>query len=155
MKRVIVVALLAFGLAGLAPGQDVSKTPRKDGKQTSPQATASPARLDFGDQVVQTTSKPLRVILTNNTDKAIQIRSVDMSADGADFVVDDAYEFRDEALDAGKSCSIGVVFFPLLVGERTAFLLITYGNANSPQKISLKGNGIKPRGDASAGSLIR
>ncbi len=145
MKRVIVLALLAFGLAGFAPEQDVSTTSSGSiGKQTSLQATASPAGLDFGDQVVQTTSKPLSVTLTNNTDKPIEIRRVDMSEDGEDFVVDDDYEFMDMAIEAGKSCRIGVVFFPLLVGKRTAFLLITYDHSNSTQKIPLKGNGIKP-----------
>ena len=144
MKRVITLALLAFGLATFTPGQEVSKTSQgKDGKQIFLQATASPASLDFGDQVIQTTSKPLRVTLTNNTDKPIKIRRVDMSQDGADFVADDDYEFIDMAIEPGKSCSIGVVFFPLLVGERTAFLLITYDDADHPQKISLKGKGIK------------
>jgi hypothetical protein len=145
MKRVITIALLAFGLAAVTPGQDVSKTsPGKDGKQTFLQATASPASLDFGNQVVQTISTPLRVTLTNNTDKPIEIRRVDMSEDGEDFVVADDYEFIDTAIEAGKSCSIGVVFFPLLVGERTSFLLITYDDPDHPQRISLKGNGTKP-----------
>ncbi|HTG14038.1 MAG TPA: hypothetical protein VK747_02105 [Blastocatellia bacterium] len=145
MKRVITLALLAFALATFTPGQDVGKTSQgKDGKQIFLQATASPASLDFGDQVIETTSKPLRVTLTNNLDKPIKIRSVDMSQDGADFVADDDYEFIDMAIEPGKSCSIGVVFFPLLVGERSAFLLITYNDPDHPQKISLKGNGIEP-----------
>lgn len=155
MKQVAVLAMLAFGLAGFAPGQDVNKTsPRKDGKQTSLQATASPESLDFGNQVIQTTSKPLTVTLTNNTDKPIEIRRVDMSEDGEDFVIDDDYEFIDTPIDAGKSCRIGVVFYPLLVGERTAYLLITYDDPSSPQKIFLKGNGIKPSVEVYAGSAF-
>lgn len=150
MKQVVVLALLAFGVAGFAPGRDVNKTSQdKDGKQSSLQA--SPASLDFGDQVIQTTSKPLRVTLTNNTDKPITVRRVDMSEDGEDFVVEDDYEFIDTAIEAGKSCHIGVVFYPLVVGTRTAHLLITYDDPKSPQKISLKGNGIKPNVEAYVG----
>ena len=147
MKRLITLALLAFGLAAFTPGQDVSKTSKgKDGKQVLLQA--SPARLAFGDQVVQTISKPLRVTLTNNTDKPIEISRVDMSAEhGEDFVVDTNYGEDDctaGTIEAGKSCNIRVVFFPLLLGERTSFLLITYDDPDHPQRISLKGNGIKP-----------
>jgi len=145
MNRAVILVLLAFGLAALTPGQSLNNpSPERAGKETSLHATASPASLDFGDQVVQTTSKPLSVTLTNNTDKPIQIKRVDTSEDGADFVVDDDYEFLDTTIEAGKSCSVGVVFFPLYLGERTAFLLITYDDANSPQKIRLRGNGIKP-----------
>lgn len=145
MNRLIALAMLAFGLAAFTAGQDVSKTLQgKGGKQILLRATASPASLDFGDQVVHTTSKPSMVTLTNNTDKPINVRRVNMSEGGPDFVVVHDYEFRDRAIEAGKSCSIGVVFFPLLVGERRAFLLIIYDDPDHPQKISLKGNGIKP-----------
>lgn len=67
-----------------------------------------------------------------------------MNEGGQDFVVEHDYEFMDQAIEAGKSCTIGVVFFPLLVGERTALLSIIYDDPYHPQKISLKGNGINP-----------
>ena len=146
MNLPITFALVAFGFAAFIPGQGVSKAPQeKDGKQILLQATASPTRLDFGDQVVQTMSKPLRVTLTNTTDKSIEIRRVGMSEEhGEDFVVDDdEVECTDVALQAGKSCSVGVVFFPLIVGERTSILLVTYDDPDHPQKIFLKGIGIK------------
>jgi HYDIN/CFA65/VesB family protein len=159
MKRVVTLALLAFGLAAFTPGQDVSKTSQgKDGKQISLQATASPASLDFGDQVVQTIGKPLRVTLTNNTDQPIRISGIDIAEEGEDFVIDTNYGNDDctaGTIGAGKSCNIRVAFFPLLVGQRTSFLLIAYDDANQPQKISLKGNGIKPSSEAVPRSLIR
>ena len=143
MYRTVALAMLALGLAAFTAGQGAGNTSQgTDGKQIRVQATASPASLDFGDQVVQTTSKPLSITLTNNTDKPIEIRRVDIS-DGGDFVLDDDDEFVYTSIEAGKSCRIGVVFFPLSVGERTAFLLVTYDDPNRPQKISLKGNGIK------------
>src|SRR5882762_4953739 len=77
MKRLITLALLAFGLAAFTPGQDVSKTSQgKDGKRVLLQA--SPAGLAFGDQVIQTISKSLRVTLTNNTGQPIEISRVNM-----------------------------------------------------------------------------
>lgn len=118
-----------------------------EGPKTKPSSgKRKPASLDFGDQVLQTISKQLKVTLTNNTDGPIKISGVDTSdADGQDFVVDyDDDECTDETIEPGKSCSIGVVFFPLMAGERKSFLLITYGDPDNPQKISLKGNGIKP-----------
>lgn len=159
MKRIIVLALLAFGLAGFTPGQDVSKTSQEEnGKQTTLRATASPASLDFGNQGVQTFGNPLRVTLTNNTDKPIGISGIDIAEDGEDFVIDTNYGNDDctaGAIEAGKSCNIRVAFFPLLAGTRTSFLLIAYDDADHPQKISLKGNGLKPSSDGVGRSLIR
>lgn len=142
MKRVITLALLAFALAAFTPGQDASKASQGNhGKQIL--LPASPASLDFGDQVVQTLSKQLRVTLTNNTDKQIEISSIDPGeGHWEDFEDDD--DPCTGVLEAGKSCSIGVIFSPRGVGARSSFLLITYDDPDHPQKILLKGNGIKP-----------
>lgn len=45
-------------------------------------------------------------------------------------------------IDAGKSCNIRIVFFPLFPGERRSSILISYDDPGHPQKIPLKGNGI-------------
>lgn len=157
MNRAMTLALLAFGLAAFIPGQAVSKTPQgTDGKQVSPQATASPASLDFGDQAVETISKQLRVTFTNTSNKPIEIRGVD-TGDGhwEDFEADDD-ACTGVPIEAGKSCSVGVVFTPHGVGARRSFLLITYDDSDYRQKISLKGNGIKAGDtDSSAHSLIQ
>jgi hypothetical protein len=159
MKRIIVLSLLLFGFAGFTPGQGVSKTSQEEsGKQITVRATASPAHLDFGNQEVQTFGKPLRVTLTNNTDKPIRISGIETAEDVEDFVIDTNYGNDDctaGAIEAGKSCNIRVVFFPLFVGERTSFLLIAYDGADHPQKISLIGVGIRPSSEADAGSLTR
>jgi hypothetical protein len=145
MNRAAALALMVLGLAAFTPGQvDGDTSQGKDGKQIRVQATASPTSLDFGDQVIETPSKPLSVTLTNNTGKPIKIRTVDVGQDEGDFVVDDDYEFTDTAIDTGKSCEIGVVFYPLSVGERKAFLSITYDDPDHPQRIALRGKGIKP-----------
>lgn len=140
------LVLLAFGLAALTLAQAVSSVSQgRDGKQIRTQAAANPTNLDFGDQVVQTIGKELMVTLTNSSDKPLEIRSFDTAQDGEDFVVD--YEIdgcRGAAIDAGKSCKVGVVFYPLIVGERRSFLLITYDDPDNPQKISLRGKGINP-----------
>src|SRR6185295_13450451 len=115
MNLTMTLALLALGFVTFTPGQVGNKTPQqKDEKPIQLQATATPATLDFGDQVIQTASKSLKVTLTNNTGKPIEISSVDTS--GEDFVVDtDSYEddCAEETIEAGKSCNIRVVFFPL------------------------------------------
>ena len=144
MNRTIALALLAIGFAAFTPGQAAgNKSQGKDGNQIRVQPTASPTSLDFGDQVIDTASEPLSLTLTNNTGKPIKIRRVAVGQDEADFVVDDDYEFIDMTIDAGKSCRIGVVFYPLMPGERRSFLLITYDDPDHPQRIALRGNGIK------------
>jgi hypothetical protein len=143
MKRVITLALLAFGLPAFTLGQDASKRSQgKDGKQIL--LSASPASLDFGDQVVQTLSKQLRVTLTNNTDKRIEISRVDPAEGHWEDFEDDDDPCTGIPIEAGKSCSIGVIFSPHGLGARSSFLLITYDDPDHPQKILLKGNGIKP-----------
>jgi hypothetical protein len=144
MNRAVLLALIALVLAAFTPGQGAGNTTQeKDGKQIRVQATASPTSLDFGDQVIDTPSEPLSLTLTNNTGKPIKIRRVDVGQDEGDFVVDDDYEFTDMTIDAGKSCRIGVVFYPLIPGERRSVLLITYDDPDHPQRIALRGNGIK------------
>lgn len=147
MKRVITLALLAFGLSAFTPGQNITKTSQwKERKQSSPPATASPASLDFGDQEIQLLSKQLRVTLTNNTSKPIEISRVETGeGDWEDFEADDD-PCTGVSIEPGKSCSIGVIFSPRGVGARSSFLLITYDDPDHPQKISLKGNGIKLSG---------
>jgi len=144
MNRAVALALMVLGLAAFTPGQGAGNTSQeKDGGQIRVQATASPTSLDFGDQVIETPSAPLSLTLTNNTGKPIKIRKVDAGQDEADFLVDDDYEYTDMTFDAGKSCRIEVVFYPLIPGERKSFLLITYDDPDHPQKIALRGNGIK------------
>jgi hypothetical protein len=143
MKRAIILTLLAFGLAAFTPGQSVSETSQgKAENQVLVQATASPGSLDFGDQVVQTMSKQLRITLTNKTNKPIEVRRVH-TGEGhwEDFEADDD-PCTGVPIEAGESCSIGVIFSPNGVGVRNSFLLIAYDDEDHPQKISLKGNGI-------------
>lgn len=151
MKRVMILAVLAFGLAAFTPGQNVSKTSQgKDQERNLTQASASPASLDFGDQEFKTMSKQLRITLTNKTDKPIEIRGVDTyEGHWEDFDVDDD-GCTGVPIEAGKSCSIGIIFSPLGVGPRSAFLLITYDDPDNPQKIPLRGNGIKPNSGGGA-----
>jgi hypothetical protein len=142
------LALLALGLAAFTPGQNVSETSqRKDQERNPTQASASPASLDFGDQAVQTISKQLRITLTNKTGKPIEIRGVDTDGHWEDFEADDD-GCTGVPIEAGKSCSIGIIFSPVGVGPRSSFLLITYDDPDHPQQIPLRGNGIKPNSGA-------
>ncbi len=139
------LAVLAFSLAAFTSGQNVNETSQE---RSPSQASASSASLDFGDQEVQTTSRQLKITLTNRTDKPIEVRDVNTGGGHwEDFDVDDD-ACTGVPIEAGKSCSIGIIFSPLGVGARSAFLLITYGDPDNPQKIPLSGNGIKPNNGA-------
>jgi hypothetical protein len=140
------LAVLAFGLAAFTPAQNVSE--EKDQEPNTAQASASPASLDFGNQEVKTMSRQLRITLTNKTDKPIEIRGVDtVEGQWEDFEADDD-DCTGVPIEPGKSCSIGIIFSPFGVGNRSAFLLITYDDPDHPQKIALRGNGIKPNSGA-------
>ena len=144
MNRAITLVLLAFGLAAFTLGQSVSETSQgKAENRVLVQATASPGSLDFCDQVVETMSKQLRVTLTNKTDKPIQVTRVHIvQGDWEDFEADDD-PCTGVPIEAGESCSIGVMFNPNGVGVRSSFLAITYDDEDHPQTIPVKGNGIK------------
>jgi|SRR5882724_5907918 len=150
MKIIIAIVLLAFGSSAFISGQDVTKKVQgNDRKQRSAQVTLSPASWDFGNQGVMTTSKPVRVTLANKTDKPIQIRRINMSGKGGEeFIFDYNYDYDectdiDVTIEPGKSCSVGVVFYPIEPGQRASFLLVSYDDPDNPQKIPLRGNGIE------------
>jgi hypothetical protein len=144
MKRIMIFALLAFELAVFASGKNVSEPPQANDRQSAAaQANANPASLDFGSQEIQTISNKLIVTLTNKTDKPIKVRDVDTSGGHWEDFEDD-YGCIGIPIAPGESCKVGVTFSPLEVGARSSFLLITYDDQDHPQKIPLKGNGIKP-----------
>ena len=158
MKRVMIPALMVFGLATFTPGQNLGEaSQRKDEKQRPAQASPSPEALDFSDQAVHTISKRLRIVLTNKNEKPIYIRLVYKRGEHwGDFEA--VYnECTGVPIEAGKSCNIDVVFSPRDVGPRSAFLSIiyadvdqkiTFADAEKTQRIPLRGNGIDSNSEA-------
>jgi hypothetical protein len=100
----------------------------------------SPASLEFGDEVVGTTSGALTETLTNTATLPITIISVTVTGPNA-------AEFNPTtdcgaSLAAGATCTVSLSFTPVQTGPRTAALTIIDGTAGSPQSLSLSGTGV-------------
>jgi hypothetical protein len=95
--------------------------------------------LSFGQVVIDTTSTPQVVTLTNVGTTALKIILA--------FAGSDPHEFAQtntcgSPLPAASSCSVSVTFTPKATGDRTAALSIYYNGHGSPQTVSLGGDGI-------------
>jgi len=100
----------------------------------------STTSLDFGTQLIGTSSAPQVVTLTNTGAVSLTISSIAVSgADSEDFGQTNTCGSH---LPPGASCTISVTFAPTQTGPRTASLTITDNGAGSPQLVSLSGTGV-------------
>ncbi|MGA9721587.1 MAG: choice-of-anchor D domain-containing protein, partial [Candidatus Binatus sp.] len=100
--------------------------------------TISPTSLTFTNQEVGTSSTAKNVTLTNPNSSSLQIDSVTPSGDFS--VSSDGCSGMD--LASKGHCVVSVVFTPSQTGTRTGDLMITDAASNSPQTVSLTGQGI-------------
>ncbi len=89
----------------------------------------SPARMDFGDETVSSTSGALTETLTNNATTPVAITSIAISGlNAAEF---SQITTCAASLAAAASCAISVTFTPAQSGSRSAALTII----NTPQEV--------------------
>lgn len=145
MNRILMLTLMlitpAYPSIEHAAG---SEPPAQASSQEKPPPVASinPISLSFGDQVAKTSSKPQRVTITNTGGKDLYINSVVLGGnDPSEFALQ-----RDACTGAtiapGKSCVVDVTFTPTVKESRNANLVITNNAVDSPQRVTLSGNGI-------------
>ena len=106
-------------------------------------AQLSPTGLNFGNQTVEIVSAAQPVTLTNTGNITLTI-STPINVTGAnpgDFAQTNNCG---TSLVAGSSCTISVTFKPTATGTRSASVSITDNAPNSPQTVSLSGNGVLP-----------
>jgi len=99
----------------------------------------TPVGLNFGNQLVGTTSNPKVTVLSNNMKVALSITSITITGtDAGDFA-----QTNDcgTSVAAGGTCNITVTFTPTAKGTRTASITATDSAVTSPQNASLTGNG--------------
>ena len=94
-----------------------------------------PSGIDFGSQIVSTTSPPHVTAMTNTGADALAITSIGTSGDFAQT------NNCGTSLAAGANCQISVLFTPTSTGSRTGTLTISDNATGSPHTISLTGNG--------------
>jgi hypothetical protein len=99
-------------------------------------ATFSPGSLTFGTQLVDTTSPPSFLVLTNYGTAALHISSI--AVDSAQFAETDTCI---PSVAAGAACTINVTFTPAALGDVTGTLSLADDAASSPQMVALIGTG--------------
>ena len=105
------------------------------GTGTSPSVGLSPGSLNFGNQLVGTTSQSKPVTLTNNGSASLTISSISAG---------DSFSQTNNcgsALAAESSCTINVSFAPNAAGTENSTLSVTDDAEGSPQTVSLTGTG--------------
>jgi hypothetical protein len=109
------------------------------GTGTAPAVTLSPTSLNLRKQNVGTTSSPQNVTLTNSGTGNLSITGITITGNNAsDF---GQTNNCGTSVAAGTSCTISVTFAPSAKGPRTAAVTITDNASNSPQSVTLKGQG--------------
>src|SRR5207302_685520 len=111
----------------------------------SPGVGLAPTSLDFGNQLLATTSAPMTVTLTNTGAAALTINSFAASGDfAATSTGASACPTSPATLAAGGNCTINVTFTPTASGARTGTLSVAVNAGGSPQFRTLSGNGTGP-----------
>jgi hypothetical protein len=111
-------------------------TPNSTG---SPAVTFTPASLNIGNEVLNTTSTAKTVTLKNTGTAALSINSVVPSTY---FAV--SANTCGSTLAVGKTCKVSVTFTPTKLGKLTGTLTFTDNAAGSPQAVPLTGVGVEP-----------
>jgi uncharacterized repeat protein (TIGR03803 family) len=124
------------------------------GAASLPKVTLSATSLPFGSQTVGMTSAPLAVTVTNtgNADLTFGIGSVVLTGTNADFVIS-ADTCISTTVAPNSMCSVSVTFTPSIAGSETATLSFTDNAPDSPQTVSLSGNGVTGGGGGSVVTL--
>jgi len=151
--KIALITLLVVAICPSVPGQ---KKGSGDGQGRSvqkppPNVSISPDSIDFGNQVATKTSAPRRITVTNTGTSKLYVNSAVLAGDDQqDFIVS-TDTCTGATIGSQKSCVIDVRFGPKRTGSKKATLTLTDNASDSPQKITLSGNGINsvdepPRG---------
>ncbi|HYL84950.1 MAG TPA: SBBP repeat-containing protein [Candidatus Angelobacter sp.] len=105
----------------------------------------APSPVAFGNQVINTTSAPMPVTLTNTGTGPLTIASLAASGDFAETSTGaTACPITPNTLPAtagSNSCTINVTFTPTALGLRNGMLTVTDNAAGSPHTVALSGTG--------------
>lgn len=105
------------------------------GTGTTPAATVSPTSLNFGSQMMGTTSAAKTVVLTDSGSGPISVTNISVTGPFSQ-------ANNCTSLAAGASCNISVTFTPTALGSASGTLSIT--DTVGVQTVSLSGKGVGP-----------
>ncbi len=104
----------------------------------APAVSLTPTSLNFGNQLIWTTSAPQQVTLKNVGNAALAISSIVANGD-----------FKQtnncpSSVAVSASCVITATFFPSATGVRTGLIVVSSNAKGSPQTVNLTGTGTAP-----------
>ncbi len=102
----------------------------------TPTVTLAPTTLTFPSQIVDTTSSPQPITLTNSGTVTLNITSI---AASANYTADSSA--CGATLAPAANCVINVTFTPGSAATLTGTITFTDNAANSPQTVALTGTG--------------
>ena len=103
----------------------------------------SQSNIDFGGQILSTTSSNNAVFMTNSSGSSVTISAVSFTgANAGDFAILPGSTCAGATLVANANCSVNFNFTPSALGIRLASLQFTDTGAGSPQLVGLAGTGI-------------
>jgi Big-like domain-containing protein/centrosomal CEP192-like protein/galactose oxidase-like protein len=101
--------------------------------------SVSPATLSFGKLPLDETSAPQTVTLTNNQTASVTFSSIAVTGDFA--IASNTCGSSGSVVLGGATCTVGLTFTPTVTGGQSGTLTFEDTASNSPQKVSLAGNG--------------
>ncbi|MFN8512849.1 MAG: choice-of-anchor D domain-containing protein [Chloroflexia bacterium] len=122
----------------------------------TPTVLLNSTSFSFGQQPVGVPSAGKTLELTNVGNGALVISTVTLAGVNAGDFIKNGDTCSGATLAPGLSCTVGVIFRPLTVGNKTATLLINDNAPGAPRDIVLTGEGIQnvtPSVNISANSL--
>jgi hypothetical protein len=111
----------------------------------------SSTSLNFGNQLIKTTSSAQSITVKNTS--SVALTGLSVSVTGANTNDFSETNTCGTSLAAKSSCTITVTFTPGATGSRLATLSISDSDPTSPQQVALSGTGTQPVGSLSPSSL--
>ena len=145
MKRALVLGIMIVAVSMTVFAQEKTKKGSKTKSKAPaapPSVTVNPGTIDFKDQAAKQPSKPQRITVTNTGGKKLYINSAVVEGDNKDSFLISYDTCTGSTIKANKSCFIDVFFAPAATDWHKADLAIKDNASDSPQKVSLSGNGI-------------
>lgn len=115
-----------------------------------PVVNLSPSALDFGDQMVGTTSAAQDVVLTYTGAGSLEIGTLSLSGE---------FAFASNTCDGASlssfgQCTFSVTFAPTSTGAKTGAISISSNAVSTPDSLALTGTGVSPAVGLSAATLM-
>lgn len=114
-----------------------------DGVGVEPLVALTPDPLQFGEQLVGTTSAPAEVTLQNTGSDTLSVS--DISAPGSGFALaGGSCGVAPFTLAAGADCTLSYTFTPAAMGAASSTVSVTSDASSSPDTFALQGTGVAP-----------